>query len=534
MIMNRYIKQGKIFSVGLMTSLLVFSACTNLEVDEKDSYLRGTTGGFTPLTPEGVTATLQSAYSDIRDNWGNQENMYALQEVSSDELLVPTRGTDWGDNGVWRSLRQHTWDGTHRDVLGSWNILNRNVYKLNTVIASTDAANAAQIAEAKFLRAFNMWHVLDFFRQIPIREVTDGVDVDPKVLDATQGFDFIVKDLTDALPALPAVGTGGDRKRATQAAAHFLLAKMYLNKHVYLGAAVQPADMTRVIEHVDAIKAAGFALNNGYFDIFKNANNSETIFWTDASSGNRIWAGLHYFQRTYDKFKDDPFGENTGGGWNGFSTTAEFYALFEGDANSNEPGSGQEERRGYVPRSTDWYHAGIGYGFLVGQQYDSAGNAMKDRPGNPLVYTKEFASASSLTGNNERQGIRVIKYHPSEGQANAYYVLFRYADAHLMKIEAMLRGGTSTDDALTLYNQLRTIRKATPAGVVTLNDILAERGRELYIEGWRRNDQVRFGTFTQPFPFMENPEEHRNVFPIPANALSSNPNLKPTPGYGDE
>jgi hypothetical protein len=62
-------------------------------------------------------------------------------------------------------------------------------------------------------------------------------------------------------------------------------------------------------------------------------------------------------------------------------------------------------------------------------------------------------------------------------------------------------------------------------------DILDERGRELYIEGWRRNDQIRFGTFTQPFALKESTEEFRILFPIPANALSSNPNLVQNPGY---
>lgn len=528
--MNRYSKlSNKILGAGMLASLLVFATCTNLEVEEKDSYIKGATGGFSPVPTD---ATLQSAYADLRDNWDDQDNIYALLEVSSDEILVPTRGTDWGDNGVWRSLRQHTWDGTHQYVLNSWNILNRNVYKINTLLASNPTP--AQAAEGRFLRAFNMWYILDLFRQIPIREVTDGVDVDPRVMQAQEGFDFIVADLTAALPDLPATGPGGDRKKASRAAAHFMLAKLYLNKHVYVGGQPVAADMTKVIEHVDAIKAAGYKLHDGYFEIFKNANNSEVIFWTDASYGNRIWNGLHYFQGTYKKNPTDPYGEQPGGGWNGFSTTAEFYSLFEGSPTSNEPGSGQEERRGFVPKETDWYHAGIGYGFLVGQQYDSAGNPMKDRPGNPLVYTKEFASSNSLTGNNERHGIRVIKYHPSNGSFGSYYVLARYADAHLMKIEAILRGGASSENALTLYNELRTIRKATPAAAITLNEILNERGRELYIEGWRRNDQVRFGTYTQPFPFMSNTDEHLNVFPIPANALSTNPNLKPNPGYGEE
>jgi len=517
------IKYRSLFSVSLLTSLLTFAACTDLEVKEHDSYVTEAGGAFTPLSPDVRAATLQSAYADLRDNWGNQENMYALQEVTSDEILVPTRGTDWGDNGIWRSLHQHTWDPTHQFVLNAWNILNRNVYKLNTIIASDPTES--EDGQARFLRAFNMWHVLDFFRQIPFREVTDGVDVDPKVLTPQEGFDFIVADLEAALPHLPAVGPGGNTKSASKAAANFLLAKMYLNKHVYLGGEAQAEDMTKVIGYVDAIAADGFTFHDDYFDIFKDAGNTETIFWTDASWGNRIWNSLHYFHRTKD---------NTGGGWNGFATTADFYALFEGDPNINEPGSGQEERRGFVVNEENHALKGVGYGFLVGQQYDSLGVPFKDRPGNPLIFTKEFASETSLTGNNERHGIRVIKYHPGNGAFGSYYVLARYADAHLMKIEAILRGGSSGDNPLDLYNDLRDVREASPAAAITLNEILDERGRELYIEGWRRNDQVRFGTYTQPFPFMENTEEHRAVFPIPANALSSNPNLKQNPGYGGE
>lgn len=536
--MKIYINRGKIIGGALLLSLFTFSACTDLEVVEKDSYLKKTEdGGFTPLSSEARIATLQSAYADLRhgdDGFANQSNMYALQEVTSDELLVPTRGTDWGDNGIWRSLHQHTWDATHAHVLNSWNILNRNIYKLNTILASTPTPE--QEAESRFLRAFNMWYVLDLFRQIPVREVTDGVDVDPRVMTPQEGFDYIVADLTAALPNLPSTGPGGDTKRASKAAANFLLAKLYLNKHIYLGGEAQAADMTKVIEYVDAIDADGFALHDDYFDIFEDAGNTETIFWTDASYGNRIWNGLHYFQGTFKKSPTDPYGDQPGGGWNGFATTAEFYAMFEGDPNSNEPGAGQEERRGYVPTSDDWYGAGIGYGFLFGQQYDSAGNPMIDRTGSPLVYTKEFASQTTLTGNNERHGIRVIKYHPRNGSFGTYYILARYADAYLMKIEAILRGGTSSDNAAVLFNTLREeFREASPiTGNPTLDDVLDERGRELYTEGWRRNDQVRFGTYTQPFPYMDNPEPHRNVFPIPANALTSNPNLQQNPGYAVE
>lgn len=497
-----------IFSVG----------CTDLEVKEKDSYLIEASGVFAGVPAD---ATLNSAYIDLQ-GWSGQENLYALSEVASDELLVPTRGVDWGDNGIWRSLRQHEWDDSHQYILNTWNTLNANVYKLNQLLASESQPNAGQVAEGKFLRAFNMWHVLDLFRQVPFRDVHDAVTADPKVFTVQEALDFIIKDLTEALPELPTTGPGGNTMRASKAAAHFMLAKLYLNKHIYLKTEPAAADMTQVITHVDAITADGFALNEDYFDTFADADNPETILWTNGEWGNRIWNGLHYNQA---------MSVNTGGGWNGFSTTAEFYALFEGDPDNNEPGNNQEERRGFVQNYKDVVQEGVGYGFLVGQQYDSMGAPLKDRPGNPLVFTKEFASNTTLTGNNERHGIRIIKYHPKTGGYNRYYVLTRYADAYLMKIEAILRGGTSGDDALTLYNTLRTTRKASVAATVTLDDILDERGRELYIEGWRRNDQVRFGTFTSPFPFMNNTDPSRNVYPVPANALTTNPNLQPTEGY---
>lgn len=499
-----------------IAALVLFSiSCTNLEVEELDSVVvEGETGEFTGVDP---TATLTSAYTDLRA-LGDQANTYALWEVSSDELLVPTRGTDWGDNGVWRTLHQHTWDPTHQYVLTSWNQLNSNVFKLNQILAPESNPNESQIAESKFLRAYNMYMLLDLFGQIPFREVDEGVDIDPRVLSASEAFDFIQADLDDALEGLPVMGPGAGTIRASRAAGHFLRAKLFLNKHIFLNTGSPSAeDMTTVIESVDAINADGFDLQEGYFELFEPDADSETILHTDAEWGNRIWNGLHYNQVVPD---------NTGGGWNGFSTTAEFYALFEGPDNTNNPGEGQEERRGFVP--TDGSHFGIGYGFLVGQQYGAEGQPLNDRSGNPLVFTKEFPG---LVGNREFHGIRVIKYHPENGGFTPHLILFRYADAHLMKAEAILRGGSSSEDATTLVNELREIRNASPIANVTLEDILDERGRELYIEGWRRNDQIRFGTFTDEWDMKPASDESRRLFPIPATAITSNPNLEQNPGY---
>lgn len=498
----------------LVAAAVTLAACTDLEVKEKDSKVIETeSGDFAGVEP---SAALVSSYADLR-GFSDQANLYALYEVTSDEFLVPTRGTDWGDNGVWRTLHQHTWDASHSQILTTWNNLNSNVFRLNQLLAPQTNASPVQIAEGKFLRAYNMFLIFDLWGQIPFRGVNDGPDVNPEVLTGQDAYDFIEGDLTEALTDLPVIPPGTGTIRASRAAGHYLFAKLLLNKHVYLGGAAAAADMTAIVNHVNAIEADGYQLTDGYFDIFKNTADTETILWTDAGVGNRIWNGLHYHQ---------PAPDNAGGGWNGFSTTADFYALFEGDPNSNEPGRGQEERRGFVP--TDGSHFGIGYGFLVGQQYSASGQPLKDRGGNPLIFTKDFPG---LAGNNERTGIRVIKYHPENGSFANHYILFRFADAHLMKIEAILRGGTSTETALSLYNELREIRGASPASSIALADVLDERGRELYGEGWRRNDQIRFGTYTQPFALKENAEAFRVKFPIPANAISSNPNLVQNEGY---
>lgn len=496
----------------LLAIPMFFFGCTDLEVEELDSVLIQSDGGaFSGVQPD---VALGAAYNNDLTNIGEQNDIYSLLEISSDELLVPTRGTDWGDNGVWRVLHDHTWTPTHEYTRNAWNELNSAVFSLNQIIAPESNANAQQLAEAKFLRAYNMYLIMDLWGQVPFRGVNDGVDVSPQVLTGQAAFDFILKDVNEAIEDLPVVSPPADLITATRAAGSFLLAKLLLNKHIFLGQPNADAtDMTAVVAAVDAITDDGFELEDDFFEIFDPAPDMETIFMTVRDAGPRIWNTLHYNQ---NDFRAD-------GGWNGFSTTADFYALFEGDPDTNEAGSGQEERRGFVPNN------GLGFGFLVGQQYADDGTPIRDRAGNPLSFTKDFPA---LVGNNERTGIRVLKYHPSNGgEFPNRQILFRYADAHLMKAEAILRGGSSGESALELVNELRDLRGASPMMSVELMDILDERGRELYAEGWRRNDQIRFGTFNDTWSLKTNTEEFRKLYAIPAQAIATNPNLVQNPGY---
>ncbi len=492
-------------------------SCTDLEIeDTRNSVVNtdGSSGGFGGVDSESALTNL---YNATWGQLGDQANFFALNEVSTDETLVPTRGTDWGDNGIWRTLHAHTWDPSHAFVLNTWNNLNQNVFRASEIIDSRSSPSAQEKAEAQFLRAFSMFFVLDLWGQVPFREVDEGAEIDPKVLTPAEAYNFILTDLNEAIPNLPSVGPSAALNRGSKAAGYFLLAKLLLNGERWNGS----ADYAGVISAVDNIAAEGFALQGGYFDLFKEDVDNETIWWAQTSVGNRIWNGMHYNINAPD---------NGGGGWNGFTTLAEFYDLFEGNPTSNFVGDGQEERRGWVPDASNAGpdNLGIGYGFLIGQQYDEDGTALNDRPGNPLVFTKELPG---LVGNNERTGVRIIKYHPVNGSFTSHEVVFRYADAHLMKAEAMMRSG---GDATAMVNELRTLRGASALGSVTEADMIAERGRELYYEFWRRNDLVRFGQFTKDWQFKDPAavgNADRNLFSIPSNALLSNPNLVQNPGY---
>ncbi len=497
---------------------MAFVSCTNLEIEATDSVIDTESASGTFQGVADVDAAVQDLYNSVYGQLGDQANFFALNEVATDETLVPTRGTDWGDNGIWRTLHAHTWSPTHQYILNTWNNLNQNVFRATEIIDPASSASALRKAEAQFLRAFSMYFVLDFWGIAPFRGVNDGADVDPTVLTSQEAYDFIITDLNEAAANLPVMGPSAGLNRASRAAAYFLKAKVVLNSERYTGAA---PNYQMVIDAVDAIGADGFALQGGYFDLFKEDVDNETIWWASTSVGNRIWNGMHYNIVAPD---------NTGGGWNGFTTLAEFYDKFEGAPNSNYVGDGQEERRGWVPDAgnADASNLGIGYGFLIGQMYDVNGAPLTDRGGNPLVFSK---SLPGLSGNTEETGVRMIKYHPVNGSFANHEIVFRYADAHLMKAEAMLRmGGDATADV----NTLRTLRGATPLGSVSESNLLDERGRELWYEFWRRNDLLRFNQYTADWEFKD-PNSvgdlNRRLYPIPINALLSNPNLVQNPGY---
>jgi hypothetical protein len=492
-------------------------SCTNLDEEVLDGYVVPEKAGEGAIDP---VQFLSTAYEGLR-NFQGQGTMFALNEMSTDALVGPTRGGDWDDAGVWRQIHVHTWGPDHNEVRGAWNQLLSQVNNCNLVIFS-GSGSATQKAEARFLRAFYYYHVIDLFGQVPYREAGASSLEDPKVWSRADATDFVISELEAIIADLPA-RTVGDPGTANKDAAHFLLAKLYLNKGVFTAAdaagpyTFAPADMNKVVEHVDAINSS---LAPDYWDNFKPTNNTspEILFASKNSPGNGgniqcFWRmGMHYNQ--------------TPDGWNGFATVAEYYDRF----NPND-------RRAKNADADIITAFGNPVGFQIGQIYKPGGSQpVLDRikttanpAGQPLQYTRELTLITS-GATLESAGIRAQKYIPdvaSLGSPDNDFVLMRYSDALLMKAEAILRGGSGTAPDMTAY----FARTDRPAVTLDLEGIYAERGRELWWEEYRRNDMIRFGKFLQARELKAYESDKKYaLYPIPSAALF-NPNLSQNPGY---
>lgn len=498
-----------------------------------------------PPTSSGAPSppTIGAVYEQLNQLIG-QYGYQALQEHSSDELLGPTRGTDWDDFGTWRRLHLHTWGPDHNQINDVWNGLNGALFQTTLI---TETSSGLTKAEGQFLRGFFRFLVSDLYGQVQSRPASAPASAIPNVILRAAAIDSIIAEVEAAVPVLPAFSRT-NRAQVTKEAAYALLAKCYLNRAVYKASSSKPegpytfnaADMNKVIQYCDLITANSLlSLDAYYWDNFKWDNgdkSTENIFvrknTSDSRAGNgnnTVWLtcmGWHYNQRP--------------SGWNGFTTLSDFYDSFE---------DGDMRKKDSVPGYTNI--VGPTAGFLLGQAYGpvnpgnprlpgSVGNPigpLYDRSGNTLLFTRDV----SIFFNGEASGIRTNKFplNPSSindggfGSLNEFPFL-RLADVRLMKAEAIQRGGTATngETGLSILNQIRTLRKATSLSSVNLSTILAERGRELYLEGWRRNDLVRFEKFNDPV--QERPsksEGYKVVYPIPVIALSSNPNLKQNFGY---
>ncbi|MDP4215712.1 MAG: RagB/SusD family nutrient uptake outer membrane protein [Bacteroidota bacterium] len=542
----------------LVAVLAVSAGCTKLNEGLKSSF---------PYNPSGGTASaggvLTSAYGDLSGLFHNQDQVFSLEENTTDECLVPTRGGDWDDNGVWRVLHAHAWDATHGQAASVFSNLGTLESDATTVLASNPSAE--QAAEATFLRSFAQFYFLDLYGQVPYRTVPryNTVDAAP-VMTPAQAIDTLVNNLTGIIGAL---NPANQHYQVTPDAARFLLMKVLLNKQAFLNrqtpAAAVQADMEQVRTLGMAILGGitypsakypltasyfdNFGPNNGGFGVPGTGGQSSEIIFSYANNGTatnpngtgnggitaRWMMGLHY--NSWDKT-----GVYGGAGWNGFSTIADLYNSFDAT----------DTRKGNVP-----YPApngagvspisGLNVGLAAGQQKNEAGQNITDRKGNPLVFAPTVNLVETNVATLEGDGIRVMKYYPDYAHytstASNQLVFFRAADVWLMIAEADLNGASGgSAEALSIVNKVHATRGAAPLAALTLvnkgnlydaTTLLAERQKELYFESWRRQDLIRFGVFLQPWALKTADDPKYLLFPIPATQLIANPNLKQNPGY---
>lgn len=506
----------KLGKISILISIMLMGGVFSCDLDEELQGALTSEQGSAFLTGSAdIDALLQSSYEGLRNPFQDQAQFWAASEHTTDEVIGPTRGGDWDDNGIWRVLHDHTWSADHAFLGNTFNNLLQVVFSTTNLL--TFEPSASQAAEAIFLRAFVMFAVADGWGQVPFREPGENLLNPPQVLSGAAAVEKVISDVELILNNLP----DGPTYHGNKDAGKVLLMKAYLNKGAFenrQSPTFDAGDMTKVISLADEIIQSGnYTISDNIYDNFAPNNDvisTENIFTNEniggVSSGNvrsRWFSTLHY--------------NHNPSSWNGFTTIAEFYDKFDpNDMRLSADYVGQTDV------------SGIKMGMLFGQQYDQNGIALEDRKGNPLFFTKEVKLIE--TGDNlEVTGIRVIKYpidYNNGDNVDNDFVFYRYADVLLMKAEAILRGGAGTD-ALGLVNSIRAKRGVGPLATLDLNLLLDERGFELYWEGHRRQDLIRFGKFLDAYTEKPVSGSERLLFAIPATALAVNPNLEQNPGY---
>jgi hypothetical protein len=300
-------KHVKIFFI--LFQILVLVSCTKLNESFRSELEQGNTSNIT------AAQLLISAYNSL-NNLGDQSAFWNVQEFTSDEAIAPTRGPDWDDNGIYRSLKGHSWNADHEFLGNAFNNLLSGQFAASNVLEFNPSAQ--QAAEARFIRAMTMFEVLDGWDQVPYREDLSDYKILPVTLKGNQVSDFVISELTAVMGSLPSTGPA---YVANQNAAKVLLMKVYLNKGVYANRAAPTfaaADMAQVITLADQIiNSNKYTLNDNFFDIFAPSNDvkaTENIFTLYSENGVRGSGGPAASTFSVSHYNMNP------GGWNGFAT----------------------------------------------------------------------------------------------------------------------------------------------------------------------------------------------------------------------
>lgn len=477
-----------------------------------------------------------------------QNGYYYHSELSADQVAWPQKGRHGYDGGDHIRMHYHTWTDNESRMRGAWSLMWTGLGFVNNAIMDiealdvervdglTDAERQTIIAQLKVLRGFHYIKIMDMWGNVPI--VTKVADpINPETKSRAEVFAFIQQELEENVPNLPKT-SAANIGQVSMAAGYAMLAELYLNAEKWTGTAMWDQCIA-ICDKIISGEGGGIGgapqLAPNINDLFSNTNsaNPESLFQFQFSRQAGFtfdWGG---FYMSYDYMKEVL---NVGyGGWNAFvviPTAFDNYA--ENDL-----------------RKKEW--------FLFGPQYKFGTTTpvlgTEEYSGQPLVFVNSIrresegdtSSEGGMTQGEENSGARFNKYKSGTLSDPNYwendYVIYRLTEIYFAKAEALMRknGGVANQAAVDLINASRQraflasewdAAKYTTTSL-TLDELLAERGREFIFEGKRRADLIRFDKFTKTSWWDHEPsnDPNKELFAIPSNQLSINPNLVQNPGY---
>ena len=491
----------------ILLAVLCLTACTKLEEKVLDEVL-----GANASSPDGALA---AAYDRLGDGtFVDHGAVFSLQEYTTDEALLPTRGSDWGDGGKWRAMHEFTWAPDNAIVTDNWNMLTNGITRSLTAIREIGNSSHPQkdlfLAEARGLLAYYTFTTLDLYGQAPYRDPSNE-KAPLEIRQAASAIDALITEVEGLIPALASLGEQSTHNgRFTKEAAYGLLTNMYLNRAVFKDRYAttfnfnEPAvsgsdtDMDKVIYYSSLlINHPKFRLNSNYFNNFdiKNSGGSELI-WVVVQKIDYIRNGSNSF--AYVCVERNQRASPANRGTNAACISPEFYASWAG--NHDDPrfsrkyqyadgtwftndAVGSVPATDIVPKSNNlpWFH--FTRGIVAGPQYGPKLNAaggfemttdgrikvselyMEKSTTTRMDFTPELnfsnPSQAVFAQNQINRGARCFKYEfdPEEGNgtSNVDIPLFRLGVIYTMRAEAYFRKG-QTAQALADINLLRTSR----------------------------------------------------------------------------
>jgi hypothetical protein len=434
----------------LLLLAIPFNSCTDLDAEV-----------FSDLTPSNfptgevdVIASFASCYTNLYGFQNHGGYMSSIQ-IASDETMIPQRGSDWFDGGIWLRQHQHTYSANEGHINGAWQFLYRGALQCNDVInlingpagqaAVTEEQRAAFVAELRSLRAYFYFLLIDAFGDVPL--VTDDpetVTLQPARTPRAEVFNYIVTELEDASSSLSREAGVSTYGRFNYYAAQALLSRVYLNAEVHTGT----AQWDKAADAAQNVIDGPYELTADYHANFAPDNDNGFMSTTEnilvipydpiiAPGFNLVQMTLHYNSQNTFGLEETP--------WNGYCSLQEFYESYDAE----------DLRRG-VPGDTD-----TPGNFLVGQQFTMDGDSIfdgEDADGVPipLKFTPEV---NELQPNADRTaGARVFKFKFPQGSGQSLpndFPLLRYAEVLLNRAEALWRQNPGNSEALMLVNMVR-------------------------------------------------------------------------------